>query len=186
MDYMIDIETLSTKPNSLILTVGIIKFNKDNDITALEKMESLYLRINKDSCEKLGMDINQNTVEWWSKQSKESKYEVFENKDRFDIKDALLKISSFLKGHKNIWAHSPNFDIIILENAYNMCGLDIPWKFWDLRDTRTVYSLASVNLKDFSSKNDKHNSLLDSYSQILALKQSFDNLGLGKRKKTKC
>jgi len=178
MDFMIDIETLSTKPNSLILTIGAIKFKKNTEFPELKNMETFYKRIDKKSCEKLGMDIDPRTIEWWKSQNDKTYYEAFENPDRIDIKDALIELSKFLKGHKNIWANSPNFDIVILENAYNCCNLDIPWKFWNLRDTRTVYDLASIRLHEFSDKEGNHNSLNDCYSQIKALKNSFINLGL--------
>ena len=178
MDCMIDIETLSIKPNATILTIGAIKFNKSIQERPLKDMETFYIRINKNSCEKLKMDVDPKTIEWWKTQNDKTYYEAFENTDRIDIKEGLVQLSNFLKGHKNIWANSPNFDIVILENAYNCCKLDIPWNFWNLRDTRTVYDLASVRLNDFFNKDEHHNALNDCHSQIKALKQSFKNLGL--------
>ena len=86
-------------------------------------------------------------------------------------KDALIKLSNFLKDHKYIWANSPSFDCIILENAYKSCNLEIPWKFWNLRDCRTVYDLGKINLKSVSAV--KHNALDDCYNQIIALSNFF-------------
>ena len=175
-DIMIDIETLSTKNNAVILTIGAIKFKRDDDIKELKDMESFYIRIRKESCIILGMDIDKDTELWWSKQTDKAKYEVFVNKDRIGIKDGLIKLAEFVKNHKCVWSHSPSFDCVILENAYSKCNLQVPWKFWNLRDTRTLYDLGKVNLKLFSTESDAHNSLFDAYNQVKALNMAFKNL----------
>ncbi len=45
-DVMIDIETLSTQSNALILTIGAVKFNRDKNISSLENCDTFYKRIN--------------------------------------------------------------------------------------------------------------------------------------------
>ena len=144
------------------------------DLKDLKDLETFYVRVTQDSCKKLNMEVNKDTLEWWNLQSEESKYEAFINKDRIQIKDALINLSKFLKNSKYIWAHSPNFDCIILENAYKLCNLEIPWKFYNLRDTRTLYDLGKVALKN--NDNNKHHSLYDCYNQIATLKKAFKNL----------
>ena len=39
-EVMIDIETLSTKNNAVILTIGAIKFDRKDDIKELKNMET--------------------------------------------------------------------------------------------------------------------------------------------------
>lgn len=173
-DVMIDIETLSTETNALILTISAVKFNMKED----KDMETFYYRINRESCEKLGMHVDENTVKWWKNQKEEARLEAFDEKDRFGIKFVLLKLTDFLRDANCLWSHSPNFDYVILESAYKKCRLDVPWKFWQLRDTRTVYDLAYVNLKEFSKSTECHNALFDCFNQIKALKQSYKNLKL--------
>ena len=97
---MIDIETLGTNPNSCILTIGAIKFDRKNDIGELKNCETFYCRIDKDSCLSIGLDIDNDTLEWWKNQSKQARYEALENKDRIKIKDALLELKKFLKNAK--------------------------------------------------------------------------------------
>lgn len=171
-EIMIDIETLSTKNNALILTIGAIKFQRGCEIKELKNMETFYTRIDIKSCKNLNMHVDDDTLKWWDKQSEESKYEAFTNPDRLHIKDALIKLSDFLKGHRYIWANSPSFDCIILENASRLCNLEIPWKFWNLRDCRTVYDLGKISLKSVSVV--KHNALDDCYNQIIALSKYFN------------
>ena len=172
-EIMLDLETLSTKPNALILTIGAIKFNRNDKTKDINKLETFYVRITKDSCKKLDMDIDENTVKWWNQQTNEAKYEVFDNKDRIDIKDALIKLSLFLKSHSYIWANSPSFDCVILENAFNQCNLEIPWKFWNIRDCRTIYDIGNINLKRISKDTISHNALNDCYNQIIGIQKFF-------------
>ena len=96
-EIMIDIETLSTKNNALILTIGVIKFQRGYEIKELKNMETFYTRIDIKSCKNLNMHVDDDTLKWWDKQSEESKYEAFTNPDRLHIKDALIKLSDFLK-----------------------------------------------------------------------------------------
>lgn len=177
IEAVIDIETLSTNNNALILTIGAIKFKRNEEIKELKKMDTFYSKIIKKSCLKLGMHIDENTLEWWKKQPKESQYEALHDKtNRIEIKDALIKLSDFLKDVKCIWANSPNFDCVILENAYKSCELDIPWNFWQLRCCRTLYDIAKVNLNTISVVS--HNSLEDCYRQLIGIKKSCGNLKL--------
>ncbi len=177
MDAMIDIETLSTNSNAIILTIASIKFNIKEKIPKLRKISEenkFYCRVKIDSCEKLGMCQDKNTLEWWKNQSKEAQNEALYHSDRLDIDAALGKLSIFLRGCENIWANSPNFDCVILENAYKLCNMCVPWKYWNLRDCRTVYKIAEVSLKDIGETS--HNSLEDCYNQILCLKNAFKKI----------
>ena len=176
---MLDIETCSTKPNAMILSIAAIKFSRITEITPeLKNMETFYVRIDQKSCDKLDMDIDPETMKWWKTQSQKSQDEVF-GKDiiRSDIKTALQALSDFVKGASHIWANSPNFDCVILESAYRMCEMTQPWKFWCLRDTRTIYDIGKINLKTFVQNSDtQHNALFDSYYQICALHAAYQNI----------
>ena len=179
-EIMVDIETLSTQTDALILTIAAIRFDRNNiikDMSVLSNSEKFYFRINKPSCVNLGMHIDSSTVKWWSTQSKEAQYEVFfEEDNRVDIKYALEKLIDFSKGCTHFWSNSPNFDYVILENAFKKCGIDAPWKFWQLRDTRTVYDLASIRLASYTSGTLAHHALVDCHNQIIALQDSIRSL----------
>ena len=176
-DVMIDIETLSTKKNAVILTIGAVKFNRYEENKDIDAMEKFYCRINQESCTKIGMTIDEDTKKWWNNQSCEAKYEALLNPDRVDINTALDTLKKFLGNVKYVWANSPNFDCTILENAFNVCNIEIPWKFWNLRDCRTIYDLGKVNLKTITNNN-KHDAISDCYSQILCVQKCIKNLNL--------
>lgn len=91
-DVMIDIETLSTKSNAAIVSIGAIKFNRHGDLPLLDAMNQFYVRVSRESCETCGMHVDPQTIEWWNNQDAEIRYEALENpNDRLTIKDALMK-----------------------------------------------------------------------------------------------
>ena len=177
-DVMIDIETLSVDPNAVIVSIAAIKFNR-NDNKTLENLDQIYIKVDKESCEVLGMHTDENTISWWQSQDPSIRYEALENpENRVTIKEALDKLSKWL-GNKQykIWSHGDDFDCVILSEAYKKCNMKIPWNFWNTRDTRTILDIANVNIADINIKN-KHHPLYDCYRQILALKKAFNNLKL--------
>ena len=72
----------------------------------------------------------------------------------------------------HIWGHGSHFDIPILENAYKACNLIPPWKFWQVRDTRTLYEVAGVRLSNTYVKM-KHHAIYDAFRQMIAVQKAF-------------
>ena len=65
-DVMIDMETLSTNPDCVILTIGAVRFDPRGDGVA----ERLELRPTIDEqTEEFNRSIDPDTVEWWGQQS---------------------------------------------------------------------------------------------------------------------
>jgi hypothetical protein len=65
-------------------------------------------------------------------------------------------------------------DVPILEAAFKACGLVVPWKFWDVRDTRTLYDVTGVNVD--RSQGTHHNALDDARAQAEAAAIAFRRL----------
>ena len=64
---MIDIETLSTKNNAAILSIGAVKFNIKSGV-----IDTYYQNIDASTAKKFNRDIDKSTLEWWSKQNPEA------------------------------------------------------------------------------------------------------------------
>lgn len=177
VDIMIDIETLSTNPNALILTIAAIKFDRSYSIKPMEEMECFYKRISKASGKKLNMHIDENTRKWWKEQDKEVQYEALYNKnDRIDLADALKELSQFIKGSNCVWSHGDDFDCVILSEAFKTCKIEIPWKFWQTRDTRTLFDIAKLNYNKEIPISKNHHALYDCYRQIIGVKNCLEKL----------
>jgi len=178
-EVMIDIETLSTQSNAVILSIGALKFDRSGDLPASpEVMDSFYVRVARESCEMLGMHVDPETVQWWAGQNEEIRHEALENtSERLSIKDALLQLTSWIGRSQKIWGHGDDFDCVILSEAYRRCDMKVPWKFWDTRDTRTLFDIAGVKNSDLPA-NSKHHPVHDCYRQVAGVLKSLRKLNL--------
>ncbi len=176
---MLDLETLSTKNNAIILVIGAIKFNRNekwsNKFTLedIDSSKKFYKRIIISSCEEIGLHKDKNTEEWWNKQDPIVKEEAFGfESERVSISDALKEFSEWFKGSTFIWGNGSVFDITIISEAYDRCNLEIPWKFFNIRDLRTLFDIYNFRSKKVS-KNNAHNAIYDCFYQIKDLLVCF-------------
>jgi len=176
-EVMIDIETTSTENNAMILTIGAIKFNRLNTNKKLNEMESFYKRVFIPFDDEEDFDVSNKTIEWWSTQNEDAFYEAFANPDRIQLENALEKLKDFIPTDSLVWANSPQFDCVILENAFRYYNIDIPWSFWNLRDLRTIMDVSSMKHNDFIHlKKCDHNSLHDCHYQISVVKECYNRI----------
>lgn len=172
-DVMIDLETLDVLPTATILTLGAVKFDPMGDDVNEPTMQKLYIKIDIDSCDKLGMTVSPSTLEWWSSQSKEAQDAAFDPNDRISIEEALTQLYHFCWGAKRVWSHGVGFDLIILENYFRKIEKAVPWQFWEMRDTRTLFDLG-INPERAAVT--AHNALADAYDQALGVQRVFRTL----------
>ena len=134
------------------------------------------MRIEKKSCLKYGLESDPETVEWWNRQNNKAKYEVLANPDRISLEDGLKKLSEFVIGSQSIWSQG-SFDSVILENAYRACKIELPWKYWMIRDSRTLFDITRVDIRTIEYKPDMvHNALIDCYRQLIATVEAFEKI----------
>ena len=169
---MIDLETIATTPNATILTIGAQGFDPFSDCFS---DVTFYKRILVDS--QPTRHVDDDTLAWWGRQSAEAQHEAFgDGPDRVDIKEALEELSKIAFRHTRIWANGVMFDIGILEDAMKEYGVNVPWKFWQIMDARTVFKLVP-SLGSAGSTN-SHNALEDCVNQIDMLQRAFKKLGI--------
>lgn len=133
-DVQIDIETFSQKKTAAVASIGAVKF------TDKEILDTFSININPRSCKEAGLHFDIQTIEWW-KQQKPEAYKSLKN-NRVSLQTALTEFSTWY-GPKSTgtWACGPDFDLVILENAYNMCNITAPWKYYDARCFRTFKAI---------------------------------------------
>jgi len=170
---MIDLETLATSPDASILTIGAVKFDPFGDDLRDPQMDSFYVRVDLDSCDQLGLATNDDTIAWWGKQSKEAQDEAFNEEGRIHIKDAFDQLYKFCWGAKRVWSHGAAFDIVICEHVFKKLGKAVPWQFWDVRCTRTLFD---IGINPQRPKVTAHNALADAYEQALCVQRIYNTL----------
>jgi hypothetical protein len=172
-DIMIDLETLATSPNAAVLTIGAVKFDPFNIETDNPTCEKLYIRVDLDSCDALGLDVSEDTLEWWSQQSKEAQEEAFSTEGRIEIREAFNQLYKFSWGAKRVWSHGASFDTVICENIFRKLNKAVPWKFWEVRCTRTLFD---IGIDPQRPPVLKHHALEDAWNQAVGVQNVFQRL----------
>lgn len=176
-EVMLDLETLSTRPNAVITVIGAVKFTRKGNLQPLEKLDTFYRRINIQSCINIGLRIDKNSLDWWNQQDKNIKYEAIDNPDRVSLEEALNEFKTWFGRCEKIWGNGDDFDCTILGEAYTRANMETPWKFWNTRDVRTLFDLGGIRKYDLPDNNE-HHALHDCYRQIVGVKRALKNLGL--------
>ena len=172
---MLDLESLGTRPDCAILTLGAVKFNP----YVLDDFgDSLYFRIDVDEQLALGREVQEDTLAWWATQADDVREEALGEGNRISLDTMYRDLNRFCVGANNIWCQGPAFDIVILENIYRQKGWPTPWQFWQIRDSRTLFSVHGDPRE--KGKAGLHNALEDSISQARGVQLTFNKLGLKK------
>ena len=174
---MIDLETLSTNPDAVILTVGGVKFDAR---TQMNPYNEMYFRVDVDSQTKIGRNVMQETMDWWATQPKEVSEEALGDGNRVSLEDAIKQLNKFAVGVDIFWCQGPLFDYAILQNLYAQLGQPVPWNYWQIRDSRTLFNMLPKDpRKDVQM--DLHNALADCYFQAKSVQKAYKNFGVKKR-----
>jgi Fe-S cluster biosynthesis and repair protein YggX len=172
MDVMLDLETLDTLPESVILTIGAVKFDPYSNKIG----DGLYIKPDVDEQSANGRTINEDTLNWWMNQAEDVREEALSMHDRISVEEMYRQLNRFLVGADNVWAQGPVFDMVIMANIYRQYGWPTPWQYWQVADSRTLFKVhGDPRVK---GKAGLHNALEDCISQAQAVQTIYKNLGL--------
>jgi len=165
---MIDLEGLATGPDTTILTIAAQAFDP---VGHGFFNQHYYARITLES--QPDRKIEQGTIDWWATQ-KEAQAEAFAEEDRIPLDEALDGLGRLIWHAKRIWAQGPTYDMNILEHAYKSYNKPIPWQYYSVRDSRTVFGLWPELPKPPTS----HHALEDCRRQIELLQTTLRHLNI--------
>lgn len=168
-DIMVDLETLDTRPSSIILSIGACVVNWGRG----EPTDPFYRVISVESCKEVGLTESASTKAWWDRQSPEART-VFTDPN-VPLLQAMTDFAKYLKffGIKDVklWGNGSDFDNTIIAHAYNALGLDAPWRFYNNRCFRTIKNAMSDHIKEPKREGTYHNALDDAMHQARSLLQ---------------
>jgi exodeoxyribonuclease VIII len=167
---MVDLETMAVTPRAVILTLGAVIFDPYSD----QILDQLYLKLDIDDQDKLGRDVDPNTLDWWAKQDSRVMEEAFSSDGRISVVDGINAFHKFAWGCDAFWSHGSVFDLIILEDIYRQLVKTPPWQFWQCRDTRTLFDLADPEME---KSVEQHNALFDAIRQAKGVQNVYRKLG---------
>lgn len=165
---MIDLETLGTRADAVILSIGAVKFDLDSD-----KIDdaAFYASISVDSNLASQRKISEDTLIWWLQQSPEAQAVFHEPKQSLEgaLSDLIDWIgpdwSSKTRPHY-VWSNGADFDIPMLAHAMQGFGWDVPWLFWNNRCVRTYKTLPGMKGIKTEPATVAHNALADAIAQV--------------------
>jgi hypothetical protein len=170
MNVMLDLETWGTRPGCAIRSIGAIAFD-----FAVENGRPIefYCNIDALSCKEAGLVLEKGTVDWWNQQSKTAI-------DAWSVnqKPLLIVVREFkawwasVSGEK-VWSQGANFDSVLWEFACRAVGLEAPWRFFNVRDTRTLYDAAGLDSRTLANAGIAHHALDDCRHQIMLCRMAW-------------
>lgn len=161
---MVDNETLGTRADAVILSIGACRFDLE---TGKIDDSAFYAALSIEDQLTYGRRIQEDTLLWWMKQTPAAQ-KVFHDPKKLSMADALEGLTEWMaKGDPNtvIWANGPDFDLPQLAHAYAQLGWPTPWKFWNSSCVRTYKRLPGASRVKAPPADVKHNALSDAIEQ---------------------
>lgn len=160
LNVMLDLETVGTKSDAGILSIGAVTFAHGDFMLQQE----FYEKISLTSIQTAQFSQDAEVMKWWDKQDQEIRNEAFSGITPIGI--ALCSFYDWcmrLNTEILLWGNGSDFDNVILCNAYQSLGLSVPWKFYNNRCFRTLKNLFP-GIK-IGVQSNKHNALEDAKYQ---------------------
>lgn len=160
---VIDLETTSTTPaRGRILSIGAARVNLETG----EVGSTYYTTIQADAIYNPPTEDNPETMGWWHSQPRDALYEAFSEREH--IYHALNGFCDWFKqddpDNTLVFGNGPSFDISFLDKKFLDMEMEAPWKFFNIRDARTLEQIAEVfgvKRHHFKFTGVKHNALDD-------------------------
>lgn len=157
-NIMIDLETLGLTADSVILSVGAVKFNMDDgmDDAAFYAVCSISSQSRR--------HVNGDTLAWWMSQNESAK-NIFTDPAKQPLEKVLLDLKQFVdRDDYLLWSNGADFDIPMVAHAMRMYEIAPLVKFYNHRCFRT-YKNEYKSCPQPPFEGTKHNALMDAIHQ---------------------
>lgn len=185
---MIDLETLGTERDSVILSLGAVKFDRKK----IYEDDGLYLQLNWQEQLDCGGTVTEGTIRFWLGQPRAARDAVL-NKARLKHLDAALSELGawFLKSVRKpknccVWAKGPAFDLSLVGDLYRRLDRgEPPWPYWSERCVRTALMLNAAYKVPRPEEMTEHHAFHDAVYQALQVQRFLVGCGGPPPKKEK-
>jgi len=168
---MMDIETLSTDSNAVVVSISCVQFDLETGELGFEF--EVGLKLNPQV--KAGGHVDMDTIMWWMGQEDAAR-EALTSHYLKPVKDALAELNLWF-GHLcatggfdmkdlKIWGNGATFDNVIVRNLYKRHGMDMVVPYWGDNDVRTLVTMAGIDTRAYKFEGIKHHGLDDCKHQI--------------------
>jgi hypothetical protein len=142
---MLDLETLGTRPGSVMLSIGAVAFGPDG------LGSELHVIISRDDSLSYGLVEDPSTMRWWQDRSPEARKTLDCANNRqlsVPLLEALKRFETLCILHGGpkevrVWGNGADFDQPILSEAWHRShtNLPTPWRYINSRCYRTLKSM---------------------------------------------
>jgi hypothetical protein len=164
-NLMIDLETLSTAVDAVILQIGLVPFELNGDGPS---SPGILIQVDPTTCLDAGFRVDWPTIHWWIMQEQAAREALPRPGQGVSLYEALMTVQNYIAALYPpllyVWSNGANFDIPILANAFRTLGMPEPWHYASARDTRTLSMLAQNAVRPKRGVN--HNALDDAINQV--------------------
>lgn len=168
---MLDLETWGTRPGSHLRSIGATVFDPVEGTLG----NRFYCNVRPNPT--YGLSSDTETVLWWNDIKQAEAAKAFKHK-QLDLRVACTRFVVWFKAQAEdpkqirLWAHGPNFDLILLECALAAVGFDVPWHYRAPRDTRTIFEAAGIEVMSGQSQA-AHHALQDAIDQANTVIEAY-------------
>ncbi len=186
-DFSIDIETLSTAKNAVVLSIGAVYLNSIiRDGSVVEFPHEFYRIITVQDQIANGRAVDYSTLKWWMKQAsfvREDTFEGLGDRQAQTLGSALIDLTVWSEKlaqgeERHFWVKGIGFDGAILESAHTGPGkmtdvVTLPFRGW--QEVRTLERLGGTTMQDQNKRDHlplhqvceewKHHALYDARAQ---------------------
>ena len=146
---ILDIETLGSVNNCVILSVGMVAVDSTEDYTFKELIDNgYYAKLDVKSQVDAGRKIYKDTLEWWGQQGKAAQHILKPSPKDMHWSKLREDMISWLTNHDvdthtvKVYSRGSHFDFGILHDLFRITEgcepTELPWRFWNIHDSKTV------------------------------------------------
>jgi hypothetical protein len=150
--FGLDIETLGTESNSVILSIGIVYVDNPEPKSYQQVVDkSIFVKLSaKEQIESFGRKVDKNTVDWWNKQGDvQKKTNFIPSKTDFSVAEAIRVCREWVQrmdpeGKALVWTRG-SMDSMCLDSLFRVAGEKELFMYNRYRDVRTAVDLLYPN-----------------------------------------
>lgn len=169
-DIMIDLETLGTGADCVVVSLGASYFDIETNNLGPKFYVALQLQEQMDK----GRVVDASTISWWMSQGEAAKY-VFKESPAA-VEQALVLFALWYKyfdSEPYVWGNGATFDISILESLFKTYGIACPWSYNKAMDVRTYKRFIGKGAS-IAKTGVAHNALDDAVDQALYVMEHYN------------
>lgn len=179
MHIMIDLETLSVRPDAAIIQIGAVLFEPVHGGKILNDQPfNQYVAIQDGTG-----SIDHDTLVWWLRQpNAKTLADGLENANPLaTVLENFIEFPQQIPGLSwetigGVWAKPSTFDLAVLSSAFSKFGEEPPWEHWKTRCAKTVFELVGGTPKVDETGLQSHDALDDAVKQAMQLQKAFSIL----------